>query len=170
MFWWHIIIEYIASKWFTRFIHNRQKCGCFSKAQYKHSYFTFWFTANGLAQTTNKYCDFKATLTCSILVAKSNLQCLKFMIHNRIYTDVWYLNKYLALFHLPNISFPRFVLFLFLFFSILLVLSYFALFKFANFVSYAWFGVPDPECIVNTMVMRFLGILLLHLSICGFAL
>ena len=115
MFWWHIIIEYIASKWFTRFIHNRQKCWCFSKAQYKHSYLTFWFTANGLAQTTNKYCDFKATLTCSILVAKSNLQCLKFMIHNRIYTDVWHFNKYLALFHLPNISFPRLYYFCFCF-------------------------------------------------------
>ena len=37
------------------------------KAQWKRSCFTFRFSGNGLAPTTNKYCDFSATLTCSVI-------------------------------------------------------------------------------------------------------
>ena len=34
------------------------------KVQWKPSYVTIWFAGNGLAPTTNKHCDFIATLMC----------------------------------------------------------------------------------------------------------
>ena len=51
------------------------------KAQWKRSCFTFRCAGNGLAPTTNKYCDFSATLTCS--VKNYNLQCPKLKIHKK---------------------------------------------------------------------------------------
>ena len=43
------------------------------KAKCKHSKLAFWFAGNSLASSTNKYCDFKATLTCSAVYEKCNL-------------------------------------------------------------------------------------------------
>ena len=57
----------------------------------KHSYSTFWFTGNGVAPTTNKYCDFNATLTYSVMNEKYNLQCPKLMQHYRIYRNAPFL-------------------------------------------------------------------------------
>ena len=37
------------------------------KAHWEHSYLTVWFTGNGLAPTTNKYCGLNATLACSVM-------------------------------------------------------------------------------------------------------
>ena len=45
------------------------------KAQKKHPYLTISLAANGLAPTTNKYCDFNVTLRCSVMDEKCNLQC-----------------------------------------------------------------------------------------------
>ena len=42
-----------------------------------HSYLTFWFTGNGLAPTTNKYCDFNATHMCSVTDGKKQLEMSK---------------------------------------------------------------------------------------------
>ena len=36
------------------------------KSKWKHSYSTFWFAGNGLALTTNKFCDLNATIMCSL--------------------------------------------------------------------------------------------------------
>ena len=44
------------------------------KAQCQHLYQTFWFAGNGLAPASNKYCDFKATVMCSVMYIKSNFQ------------------------------------------------------------------------------------------------
>ena len=54
-------------------IHFRSKIWNIQKTQWKHSYLTFLFVRNGLAPTTNKYCDFDATLIWSDADEKFNL-------------------------------------------------------------------------------------------------
>ena len=51
------------------------------KAQWKHSYLTFWFAGNGLAPTTNRYCDINATIKCNVMDENCNLQCPKLKIN-----------------------------------------------------------------------------------------
>ena len=58
------------------------------KAQWKHSYITFWFPGNSLVLPTNKYCGFNATLVCSVREEQCNFQCPKLKIHNSTYGNV----------------------------------------------------------------------------------
>ena len=82
----------------------------------RETHVAFRFVGNGLAPTTNKYCDINATLTCSdswdyytfivvsgVMDEKCNLQCSKWEIHNRMYRSVAVFNI------LPKIShnFPQ---------------------------------------------------------------
>ena len=39
----------------------------------ENSYFKIWFDGNGLAPTTNNYCDFNLTLTYSVLDKKMQI-------------------------------------------------------------------------------------------------
>ena len=56
------------------------------KSQWKHSYLTLKFAGNGLESTTNKCCDFNATITCSVMV---KMQLAIFEIKdNEIYRNV----------------------------------------------------------------------------------
>ena len=71
---------------------HRQRIWTIWKSQWKHSYFTFSFTGNGLAPTTNKCCDFNAILSCSVMDEKCNLQCPKLKIHHRMYRNVSFSN------------------------------------------------------------------------------
>ena len=48
-------------------MHNRQKLWNIWKAQWRHSYWTFRFARNSLALATNKYYEFNATVTCSVM-------------------------------------------------------------------------------------------------------
>ena len=54
-------------------IHYRQKIWNILKAQWKQSYLTFRFAGDGLAPTTNEYCDFNATLT--VVLWTKNIIC-----------------------------------------------------------------------------------------------
>ena len=65
---------------------NRQNYGIFGEHR-KHSYLTFCFAGNGLPPTTNKYCDFNATLMCNVMEEICNPQCPKLKIHNNINGD-----------------------------------------------------------------------------------
>ena len=54
--------------WGASNIHYRKKLWNIWKAQWKHSYLTFWFDGHGLAPNTNKnYCYFNAILTCGVI-------------------------------------------------------------------------------------------------------
>ena len=66
------------------------------KVRRKHSHSTFWWTKNSKAPTTNKYCDFNATLTCSVLDEKYNFQYSKLKIHNKLYSNVSFLLRCLT--------------------------------------------------------------------------
>ena len=58
-------------------------------AQWEHSYLTFWFAVNGLPTTTDKYCDFNAIVTYSVMDKSCNLLRA---IHNRLYRNVSFLS------------------------------------------------------------------------------
>ena len=74
-------------------MHYRQKIWNILKAQGKHSYSTFRCAGNGLAPTTNKYCDLNATLTCSVMDEKYNFQYPKLKTHNRMYRSLSFFNN-----------------------------------------------------------------------------
>ena len=71
-----------------RDIHYREQLWKLWKAQWKHSYLTFWFAGNGLPPTANNYCDFNATLTCNVIDEECNIQCPKSKECNRLYRNV----------------------------------------------------------------------------------
>ena len=62
------------------------------EAQWKHSYFTFWFAGNCLAPTTTMYCHFNAFLMHSVKDEKYSLQCPKLLLHKIIYWDLSHFN------------------------------------------------------------------------------
>ena len=64
------------------------------KSQKKHWYVTFKFAENGLAATTNTYCDFNSTLMGTVTDGRCNLQYPKLKIHDRIYRSSLF--QYLA--------------------------------------------------------------------------
>ena len=49
------------------YVHYRKTSWNIGKTPWKHPNLTFWFAGNGLTLTTNKYCDFNTTLTCSVM-------------------------------------------------------------------------------------------------------
>ena len=69
-------------------LHYRQKIWTSWKTQWKHSFFLFRFAECGLAPTTTHILWQYATLTCSVIDEKCNLQSSKSKIHNRIYRNV----------------------------------------------------------------------------------
>ena len=54
-------------------IHYREGIWNIWKVQWKHTYLIFCFARNGLPPTTNKYCDFNATLTSLVPATASNI-------------------------------------------------------------------------------------------------
>ena len=71
------------------------------KTQWKHSYLTFWIAVNGLALTTaNKYCDFNASLTCSVMDKNATCYSSKWDKYDKIYWSVHFL--------ILHIKFPQF--------------------------------------------------------------
>ena len=70
------------------FIHYQKQLPNIWNTQLQYSHLIFWFTGNGLAPNTNKYCDLNATLTCSVMDEKCNLQCPKLKTNYRMYRNV----------------------------------------------------------------------------------
>ena len=73
------------------FAHNRQKYGIYEK-HHGNTRFDIWFEGNGLAPTSNKYCDLNVTPTRGVMDDKCDLQYVKLKIHNRIYSNVSFSN------------------------------------------------------------------------------
>ena len=65
----NISIQYITRKIIVK-VHFRKRLWNIWKARWYHSYVIFWFPGNGLTSTTNKYCYFTVTLTCSVMGQK----------------------------------------------------------------------------------------------------
>ena len=102
--WGRMLQGIVISHWLDTFtkrsLHYQQKLWNIWKAQWRHSYLTFWFAWNDLALIPNKYCAFNTTLICSVMGEKCNLQCLEVKIHNKIYIVMY---RFLML----HLKFPR---------------------------------------------------------------
>ena len=64
------------------------------KTQWRHSFFRFRFAECGLAPTTTHILWKNATLTCSVIDEKCNLQSSKSKIHHRIYRNVSFFQNF----------------------------------------------------------------------------
>ena len=59
-----------------------------------HSFLTFWFAGNGLAPTTNRYCDFYTTFMCNVVDEKYNLLCPKSKMYRGMYIFLYFLYSF----------------------------------------------------------------------------
>ena len=95
LFWRHRN-DVLGSDWYTT-----EEIWNIWKARSKHLCLICWFSGNGSAPTTNKYCDFNATLKSSSMDEKGYLQCPNIKIHSVIYRTVSF---YDTLPKVPSIS------------------------------------------------------------------